>query len=120
MDSGVTGLCESLDVEKGSSFSTFNLIETLKHLLLWAHGSNLLLNIKVILSAVSKRRNGTGEGKARKYCGGVGWGGGRGAVGAGRDSGSRAREFGVLRSVLVEFLAIDSHKSLYLLRVQYT
>lgn len=41
MDSGVTGLCRSLDVEKGSSFSTFNLIETLKHLLLWAHGSNL-------------------------------------------------------------------------------
>ena len=30
-----------LDAEKGFSFSTFNLIETLKHLLLWAHGSNL-------------------------------------------------------------------------------
>lgn len=41
MDGGVTGLCESLDAEKGFSFSTFNLIETLKHLLLWAHGSNL-------------------------------------------------------------------------------
>lgn len=34
MDGGVMGLCDSLDIEKGSSFPTFNLIETLKHLLL--------------------------------------------------------------------------------------
>lgn len=41
MDSGVIGLCDSLDIEKGSRFPTFSLIETLKHLLLCAHESNL-------------------------------------------------------------------------------
>lgn len=39
MDGGVMGLCDSLDRGMGSSFPTFSLIETLKHLLLWAHDS---------------------------------------------------------------------------------
>ena len=41
MDREVMGLCDSLGIEKGSSFPTFSLIETLKHLLLWAHDGNL-------------------------------------------------------------------------------
>lgn len=34
-------LCDALDTEKGSSTSTFKVIEILRHLLFWALYSNL-------------------------------------------------------------------------------
>lgn len=80
MDSGVTGLCESLDVEKGSSFSTFNLIETLKHLSLWAHGRTCIFKYQSDTFSCFQKEKWTGEGRQEKaIAGGVGRGrGGRG------------------------------------------
>lgn len=62
----------------------------------------------MILSAVSKRKNGTGEGKAKKKNSGEGE--------------ILVESMGIWRFGVCfgRILASDSHKSLYLLRPQYT
>lgn len=58
MDSGVMILCDSLDAgeKKGSSPTTFTLIEILKHLLFQAHDNNLSFkNLKLMISATYRK-----------------------------------------------------------------
>lgn len=58
MDSGVMVLRDSLDTggRKGSSTSTFTLIEILKHLLFQAHYSNLgFRNLKLMILATYRK-----------------------------------------------------------------